>query len=124
MLNADTLLIRKRSIVPSVSVLTGFDCSMLLFFLLFSFFSFLFLMMFICHIILSFCRQVIAKKLQSDFLSSFVKTLLEGLADCQSHSSSGSCVVLNSIVRIRGQELRQDVSFYKLYYLLKGSVYC
>ena len=81
-------------------------------------------MMFICHIILSFCRQVIAKKLQSDFLSSFVKTLLEGLADCQSHSSSGSCVVLNSIVRIRGQELKQDVSFYKLRYLLERSVYC
>ena len=59
----------------------------------------------------SFSRQVIAKKLQNDFLSSFVKTLLEGLADCQSHSSSGSCVVLNSIVRIRGQELKQDVSF-------------
>lgn len=55
--------------------------------------------------------KVIAKKLQSDFLSSFVKTLLEGLADCQSHSSSGSCVVLNSIVRIRGQELRQDVGY-------------
>lgn len=51
------------------------------------------------------------KKLQSDFLSSFVQTLLEGLTDCQSHSASGSCVVLNSIVRIRGQELKKDVSF-------------
>ena len=107
-----------------MSVLTGFDCSMLLFFssLLFLFFS-LFNDVYLPYYLV-FLSQVIAKKLQSDFLSSFVKTLLEGLADCQSHSSSGSCVVLNSIVRIRGQELRQDVSFYKLYYLLKGSVYC
>lgn len=55
--------------------------------------------------------KVVAKKLQSDFLSSFVQTLLEGLTDCQSHSASGSCVVLNSIVRIRGQELKKDVGF-------------
>ena len=55
--------------------------------------------------------QVVAKKLQSTLLSPFVLTLLEGLTDTQSHSASGSCVVLNSIVRIRGQEIRKDVSF-------------
>ena len=44
-------------------------------------------------------------------MSPFALTLLEGLTDTQSHSASGSCVVLNSIVRIRGQELRKDVSF-------------
>lgn len=49
------------------------------------------------------------KKLQNDLLPSFVETLLEGLSDSQSHCASGSCVVLNSIVRIRGQELRKDV---------------
>ncbi|KAJ7383167.1 Mroh1p [Desmophyllum pertusum] len=54
--------------------------------------------------------KVVAKKLQSDLLSPFVLTLLEGLTDFQSHSASGSCVVLNSIVRIRGQELRNDVA--------------
>ncbi|KAK2550462.1 Maestro heat-like repeat-containing protein family member 1 [Acropora cervicornis] len=53
--------------------------------------------------------KVVAKKLQSDLLSVFVQTLLEGLSDCQAHSASGACVVLNSIVRIRGQELRKDV---------------
>lgn len=53
--------------------------------------------------------KVVAKKLQSEHMSSFVLTLLEGLTDCQSHSSSGSCVVLNSIIRIRGQEIRKDV---------------
>ena len=45
-------------------------------------------------------------------LSVFVQTLLEGLSDCQAHSASGACVVLNSIVRIRGQELRKDVSLH------------
>lgn len=53
--------------------------------------------------------KVVAKKLQSTLLSPFVLTLLEGLTDTQSHSASGSCVVLNSIVRIRGQEIRKDV---------------
>lgn len=53
--------------------------------------------------------KVVAKKLQNDLLPSFVETLLEGLSDSQSHCASGSCVVLNSIVRIRGQELRKDV---------------
>ena len=43
-------------------------------------------------------------------MSSFVLTLLEGLTDSQSHSSSGSCVVLNSIIRIRGQEIKKYVS--------------
>ncbi|KAK3746766.1 hypothetical protein QZH41_013595 [Actinostola sp. cb2023] len=55
--------------------------------------------------------KVIAKKLLSDALSGFVFTLMDGLTDCQSHSSSGACVVLNSIIRIRGQELRKEVGF-------------
>ena len=54
--------------------------------------------------------QVVAKKLQSVHLAEFTGTLLEGLTDSQSHSSSGACVVLNSIVRIRGQELRREVT--------------
>lgn len=63
------------------------------------------------HCSMLFSCQVVAKKLQSELLSPFVLTLLEGLTDTQSHSASGSCVVLNSMVRIRGQELRKDVSF-------------
>ena len=63
------------------------------------------------HFSMLFFCQVVAKKLQSALLSPFVSTLLEGLTDGQSHSASGSCVVLNSIVRIRGQEIRKDVSF-------------
>ena len=62
------------------------------------------------HHSMIFSSQVVAKKLQSDLMSSFVLTLLAGLTDCQSHSASGSCVVLNSIIRIRGQEIRKDVS--------------
>ncbi|XP_031575321.1 maestro heat-like repeat-containing protein family member 1 [Actinia tenebrosa] len=54
--------------------------------------------------------KVIAKKLLSDHLSGFVFALMDGLSDSQSHSSSGACVVLNSIIRIRGQELRKEVT--------------
>ena len=53
--------------------------------------------------------QVLAKKVTSDQLSFLINGLIEALSDGQSHSSSGACVVLNSLLRIRGAELGGEV---------------
>lgn len=45
----------------------------------------------------------------SDQLSFLINGLIEDLSDGQSHSSSGACVVLNSLFRIRGAELGGEV---------------
>lgn len=45
--------------------------------------------------------QVLCKKIADDNLWSMVSHLLEGLADYQSQSSSGACVVLNGVVKTR-----------------------
>ena len=58
---------------------------------------------------LVFYLQVISKKLPSDQLRQFVDLIQEGLVDPQSHSSSGACVVLNGIMKNRGQELMKEV---------------
>ena len=54
--------------------------------------------------------QVLCKKVAGEFLWSVVKVLLEGLVDYQGHSSSGACVVLNQIVRLRGSALAEQVN--------------
>ena len=54
--------------------------------------------------------QVLCKKVAGEFLWSVVEVLLEGLVDYQGHSSSGACVVLNQIVRLRGSALAEQVS--------------
>jgi len=54
--------------------------------------------------------KVLCKKISDDNLWSMVKHLLEGLADYQSHSSSGSCVVLNGIVKARVSTLTEQVT--------------
>ncbi|GAB1601977.1 maestro heat-like repeat-containing protein family member 1 isoform X2 [Argonauta hians] len=54
--------------------------------------------------------KVVAKKLPKGQLMSFLKVLEEGLVDPLSHSSSGSCVMLTSLMKQRGRELREEVS--------------
>ncbi|XP_034336261.2 maestro heat-like repeat-containing protein family member 1 isoform X2 [Magallana gigas] len=53
--------------------------------------------------------KVIAKKMPSDQLQNFLEVLQEGLLDPQSHSSSGACVVLNGMMKIRGAEILKQV---------------
>lgn len=45
----------------------------------------------------------------SDQLQIFLEVLQEGLLDPQSHSSSGACVVLNGMMKIRGAEILKQV---------------
>uniref|UniRef100_A0A2C9KZ46 Maestro heat-like repeat-containing protein family member 1 n=1 Tax=Biomphalaria glabrata TaxID=6526 RepID=A0A2C9KZ46_BIOGL len=56
--------------------------------------------------------KVIAKKLPADCLIPFIETLQQGLLDLQSHSSSGACVVLNGIMKIRGGDIRPKVEIF------------
>ncbi|XP_033626005.1 maestro heat-like repeat-containing protein family member 1 isoform X2 [Asterias rubens] len=51
----------------------------------------------------------LSKKIPSAQLKSFIYMLIEGLLDIQSHCSSGSCVVLNAMLKNRGTELIVDV---------------
>lgn len=53
--------------------------------------------------------KVLCKKISGDNLWSLVVYLLEGLVDHQGHSSSGACVVLNQIVKLRGKSLEEQV---------------
>ncbi|XP_013777980.1 maestro heat-like repeat-containing protein family member 1 [Limulus polyphemus] len=53
--------------------------------------------------------KVFAAKLPPDQLSLCLYSLLNGLCDPLSQSSSGACVVLNGIIKLRGGELRQEV---------------
>lgn len=64
----------------------------------------------ICVVISARCLQVLAKKVPSVQLSEFVFILLDGLIDPDPQSSSGTCVVLNSLMRQRGSELSSEVS--------------
>ena len=50
------------------------------------------------------------KKIADRHLWSLVTFLLEGLVDYQAHSSSGACVVLNNIVKLRGGTLSEQVT--------------
>ena len=54
--------------------------------------------------------KVLCKKISADNLWQLVVYLLEGLLDFQGHSSSGACVVLNQIVKLRGSALSDHVS--------------
>ncbi|XP_025115241.1 maestro heat-like repeat-containing protein family member 1 isoform X3 [Pomacea canaliculata] len=49
--------------------------------------------------------KVIAKKTTKEQLYPLVECLLAGLTDAQSHSSSGACVVLNGLIKLRGSEV-------------------
>lgn len=60
-----------------------------------------------CH--MCFHVQVLCKKLPNDNLWPLVTVLLEGLLDKQPHSSSGACVVLNNIIKLRGPTLSEKV---------------
>lgn len=53
----------------------------------------------------------------NEFLWSTVEVLLEGLIDFQPHSSSGACVVLNNIVKLRGTALKDQVLLSLHYFL-------
>ena len=53
--------------------------------------------------------KVLCKKMASDNLWTLVRFLLDGLVDHQGHSSSGSCVVLNQIIKLRGKSLEEQV---------------
>lgn len=57
--------------------------------------------------------QVLCKKLPNDNLWPLVTVLLEGLLDKQPHSSSGACVVLNNIIKLRGPALSDKVCLLK-----------
>lgn len=54
--------------------------------------------------------KVLCKKIATENLWQLVVFLLEGLLDFQGHSSSGACVVLNQIVKLRGSTLSDHVS--------------
>ena len=54
--------------------------------------------------------KVLCKKMAGNDLWTLVLYLLDGLVDYQDHSSSGSCVVLNQIIKLRGKSLDQHVS--------------
>ena len=54
--------------------------------------------------------QVFCKKISDSHLWFLVTYLLEGLVDSQAHSSSGACVVLNNIVKLRGATLSEQVT--------------
>lgn len=41
----------------------------------------------------------------------FLEALFEGLLDAQSQSSSGSCVVLNAVLKARGPEVHSQVAY-------------
>ncbi|KAI0215332.1 Maestro heat-like repeat-containing protein family member 1 [Lamellibrachia satsuma] len=53
--------------------------------------------------------KVLIKKVPSSELMSFLSCLMDALLDSQSHSSSGACVVLNSVIKARGGELHSQV---------------
>ncbi|KAL5467301.1 hypothetical protein EMCRGX_G031509 [Ephydatia muelleri] len=53
--------------------------------------------------------KVLCKKLPNDNLWPLVTVLLEGLLDKQPHSSSGACVVLNNIIKLRGPALSDKI---------------
>ena len=54
-------------------------------------------------------KQVVSKKLPACDLVPLLETLQQGLLDSQSHSSSGACVVLNGIMKLRGADVRPQV---------------
>ncbi|RUS75918.1 hypothetical protein EGW08_016306 [Elysia chlorotica] len=53
--------------------------------------------------------KVVSKKLPAADLVPLLETLQQGLLDSQTHSSSGACVVLNGIMKLRGAEVRPQV---------------
>jgi hypothetical protein len=53
--------------------------------------------------------KVFCKKISDSHLWFLVTYLLEGLVDSQAHSSSGACVVLNNIVKLRGATLSEQI---------------
>ena len=55
--------------------------------------------------------KVLCKKISGEHLWQLAVYLLEGLLDYQGHSSSGACVVLNQIVKLRGSALSDHVSY-------------
>ena len=61
-------------------------------------------------VLLTYFVQVFCKKVADRHLWSLVTFLLEGLVDSQTHSSSGACVVLNNIVKLRGGALSEQVT--------------
>lgn len=55
--------------------------------------------------------QVLAKKFpQTNQLAVLVETLMDGLADVEALCSNGACVVLTSIAKQRGSELKDQVT--------------
>lgn len=53
--------------------------------------------------------KVLCKKVISEQLWPLVSYLMEGLVDWQGHSSSGACVVLNQITKLRGSALSEKI---------------
>lgn len=62
-----------------------------------------------------FFFKLLSKRVESDQLSFLINGLIDALNDAQSHSSSGACVVLNSLFRIRGAELGGEVGLMLMY---------
>eukprot|EP00794_Sanderia_malayensis_P004075 gene4075-4629_t len=54
--------------------------------------------------------SVICKKTPDDQLSSFIFSLLDGLTDKHSQSSSGACATLNCVMKHRGSELGSEIA--------------
>jgi len=53
--------------------------------------------------------KVLSKKIKEEELLSFLYPLFEGLLDKQADSSSGACVVVNGLFRLRGATLEPEV---------------
>lgn len=49
--------------------------------------------------------KVLSKKIPQEQLQGFIFLLIEGLLDSQSHCSSGTCVVMNTMFKSRGAEM-------------------
>ena len=52
---------------------------------------------------------VISKKTPDEQLKTLVFSLIDGLQDCHSQSSSGACAILNCVMKFRGAELAKEV---------------
>lgn len=56
--------------------------------------------------------SILCESIDPEHLSSFLDTLLEVLDDVDLDGARGACVVLNSVIRLRGKELEQETSKY------------
>lgn len=54
--------------------------------------------------------KILVRKMPTGHLLAFLDTLYAGLLDAQSHGSAAACVTLNTLFKVRAQELLHEVS--------------